>query len=133
MRRTLLVLVALALPAVAFAQTPKQTTISGKVGRSNIEVRLMMHPQVDKCSAAQTKVLRAEALEIGTAHIRANLTRLVKQAGTDASGPKEFFGVNFLGGCTADGTAWLAFPAEGKDRQVTRYAPQTGWSPMAKL
>lgn len=133
MRRTALAFAVLALPAAAVGQTAKQTTISGKVGRTNVEVRLVMHPQVDRCSAAQTKALRARALELGTDHIRSNLPRLVKQAGTDASGPKEFFGVNFLGGCTGDGTAWLAFPAEGKDKEVTRYAPQTGWSPMAKL
>ncbi|QZO01846.1 hypothetical protein [Chenggangzhangella methanolivorans] len=65
--------------------------------------------------------------------MRENLKALIKKAGTDASGPTQFFGVAFLAGCPKDGSAWVAFPAEGKDKLVSRFAPELGWSPMMKL
>lgn len=112
-----------------------QATIPGKVGRSNVQVRLIVHPQVAAgCTQALVREVRKRALELGEAHVRANLARLIKQAGTDASGATEFFGVTYLVGCPGEGVAWIAFPAEGKaDKQVTRFAPGVGWSPMTKL
>lgn len=124
-------LAVLALPAAA--ETAKQTTLSGKVGRSNVQVRLILHPQADGCAPALLEEVRREALELGQAHVRENLAKLIKQAGTDASGDREFFGLSYLAGCPNDGSAWIAFPAEGREKSLTRYAPQLGWSPMTKL
>ncbi|WP_020181374.1 hypothetical protein [Methylopila sp. M107] len=115
------------------AASLKHATLSTKVGKSNVQVRVLLHPQVDGCAPAQTKQISAEALRLGAAHVRANLPTLVRKAGTDASKPGEFFGMSYLAGCPKDGTAWIAFPAEGKDKQVTRFAPGLGWSGMMKL
>lgn len=129
-----LMIAVLATPAPgAIAATASQTTLSAKVGRSNVQVRLVIHPQAAACTPALVRLIKAQALREGEAHVRANLPKLVKKAGTDASKPGEFFGLNFLVGCPKDGTAWIAFPAEGKDKSVSRYAPELGWSPMMKL
>lgn len=133
MRRLAALFAALLLaPAVAAAPL-RQQTVSGKVGKSNVQVRLLVHPQVDGCTTAQTKLIQAEALKQGLAHVRETLPRLIAKAKTDASAPGEFFGVSFLVGCPKDGTAWIAFPAEGKEKAVSRYSPELGWSPMARL
>lgn len=133
---TAIALLALAAPLFAsLAAAPaKQAIVSGKVDRSNVQVRLIVHPQVDRCTPELVREVRKRALELGQAHVRANLAKLIKQAGTDASGDKEFFGVSYLVGCPGEGVAWIAFPVEGKDaRQVSRYAPGLGWSPMTRL
>jgi hypothetical protein len=127
------ILLALAAPGVAAAAAAKQTTLSGKVGKTNVQVRVMLHPQVDSCAPAVLKEIHRQALGLGLAHVRANLAKLVRQAKTDASGEKEFFGLSYLAGCPKDGAPWLAFPAEGKEKAVSRYAPGVGWSPMMKL
>lgn len=119
--------------AEAGAAPTKRMMLSTKVGRSNVQVSVILHPQVANCSAALTKEIRKQALERGAAHVRENLAKLVRQAGTDASGAAEFFGVSYLAGCPAGGSAWLAFPAEGKEKAVSRYAPELGWSPPVKL
>ena len=132
-------LLAALLPALGLAVAPagaaplKQTVVAGKVGRSNVQIRVVMHPQADFCSKALAGKIRERARELGEAHVRANLKTLIAKAGTDASGPTQFFGLAFLAGCPKDGSAWVAFPAQGKDKTVSRYAPELGWSPMMKL
>lgn len=126
-------LVVLALAAPAFAAPVKQTVVATKVGRSNVQIRIAIHPQADFCTKALAEKIRARAREIGEAHVRENLKNLIAKAGTDASGPTQFFGVGFLAGCPKDGSAWVAFPAEGKDKLVSRWAPELGWSPLLKL
>lgn len=123
----------LALAWVPASAAPKEVALAGKVGKTNVQVVMTLHPQVDACSAVQAKELRRQALALGLAHVRVNLPKLVRMAGTEASGETEFFGVRYLAGCLKDGSAWLAFPAEGKDKSVTRFAPGVGWSPMMKL
>lgn len=125
--------IALALVSAAAAAPARKEVIAGKVGKTNVEVGVILHPQADRCSAAQKTELRRQARALGEAHVRDNLPKLVRQAGTDASGAKEFFGVTFIGACLKDGTAWLAFPVEGKDKSVSRYAPGVGWTAWIKL
>ena len=115
------------------AAPPKTTTVMTRVGKTNVQVRILLHPQVDNCPAALSKEIRAQAVRLGQSHVRDNLAKLVKKAGTDASGPSEFFGVSYLAGCPKDGTAWIAFPAEGKDKSVSRFTPGAGWSAMLRL
>jgi hypothetical protein len=117
----------------AAAQSAKQTMIAAKAGRSNVQIRLVLHPQAPACSAALTREIKSEATRLGVAHVRANLAKLIRQARTDASGDKEFFGVSYLVGCPKDGSAWIAFPLDGKEKSVTRYAPPLGWSPMTRV
>ncbi|MDR4308742.1 hypothetical protein IHQ68_19145 [Chelatococcus sambhunathii] len=133
MARRLVLAAAFALSAVPALAAPKTTVVMAKVGKTNVQVRMLLHPQVDQCSAPLSKELRAEATRLGAAHVRENLPKLIKKAGTDASGPSEFFGVSYLAGCPKDGSAWLAFPVEGKDKSVTRFQPGLGWSGMTKL
>jgi len=115
------------------AAPTKREVIAGKVGKTNVEIGVILHPQANRCPAGLLKELRRQARALGEAHVRANLSKLVRQAGTDASGAKEFFGVTYIGACVPDGTAWLAFPAEGKDKSVSRYAPGVGWTALIKL
>lgn len=133
MRFALAILLAAACAAPASAVTATQTTLSTKVGKSNVQIRLIIHPQAAACTPALVKQIRAQALKSGEAHVRQNLQKLIRQAKTDASKPEEFFGLSFLVGCPKDGTAWIAFPAEGKEKSVSRYAPELGWSPMVRL
>jgi len=130
-RLALLAAIAAATPALS--EPLKLTTVAGKVGRSNVQVRIVVHPQADFCTKALAEKIKARARELGEAHVRANLKSLIKKAGTDASGPTQFFGVAFLAGCPKDGSAWVAFPADGKDKMVSRWAPELGWSPLLKL
>ncbi|RXF70773.1 hypothetical protein [Hansschlegelia zhihuaiae] len=131
--RFALALMLLAIAAPAAAASAKQTTLSGKAGKTNVQVRVILHPQVDSCAPDVLKEIHRQALALGLAHVRANLAKLVRQAKTDASGEKEFFGLSYLAGCPKDGAPWLAFPADGKEKSVSRYAPGAGWSPMMKL
>ena len=132
--RRLLPLGLLALCAAPLSAAPtKQTVEQTKVGKTNVQVRIVLHPQVDACAPERARELRRKAIELAQAHIRRNLPGLIKKAGTDASGPNQFFGVDYLAGCLKDGSGWIAFPVEGKDKQVTRFAPGLGWSPMMKL
>lgn len=124
---------AAALAAPAAAAPIKQTVVASKVGRSNVQIRILIHPQADFCTKPLAEKIRARARELGEAHVLENLKTLIRKAGTDASGPTQFFGVAFLAGCPKDGSAWVAFPAEGKDKLVSRWAPELGWSPMMKL
>lgn len=132
MRRTLacLLLIGAATPAMA---APKSFDVATKVGRSNVRMRVLLHPQADACSPKQIELLKAKALKEGADHIRAHLAEVMGKAKTDASGPKEFFGLSYLGGCPADGGAWIAFPVEGPNKAVARFSPGDGWSPMAPL
>jgi hypothetical protein len=132
MRRTLFCLLVLGVASPA-AAAPKSFEVATKVGRSNVKMRVVLHPQADKCSAKQIDLLKAKALKEGSGHIRAHLAEVTAKAKTDASGPKEFFGLGYLGGCPADGGVWIAFPAQGPDRAVARFSPGDGWSPMAPL
>ena len=117
----------------ASATPPKSFDVATQVGRSNIRLRVILHPQADHCSPAQIATLRAKALAEGEKHMRASLKEVIAKAGTDASGPKEFFGLSYLAGCPADGGVWIAFPAQGQGKAVARFSPGDGWSPMAPL
>lgn len=132
-RRLAVLALSVLLAAPVAAAPVKQTVVAVKVGRSNVQIRIVVHPQADFCTKALAEKIRARARELGEAHVRQNLKTLIAKAGTDASGPTQFFGVAFLAGCPKDGSAWVAFPAEGKDKTVSRYAPELGWSPMMKL
>ncbi|MFC3692412.1 hypothetical protein ACFOWB_09330 [Chenggangzhangella methanolivorans] len=131
--RAAAILAVFAAVAPVAAAPLKQTIVASKVGRSNVQIRIVVHPQADFCTKALAEKIKARARELGEAHVRENLKALIKKAGTDASGPTQFFGVAFLAGCPKDGSAWVAFPAEGKDKLVSRFAPELGWSPMMKL
>lgn len=133
MRLLLAPALALALSLPSAAAPTKREVIAGKVGKTNVEIGVILHPQANSCPAALLKELRRQARALGEAHVRANLSKLVRQAGTDASGAREFFGVTYLGACVSDGTAWLAFPVEGKDKSISRYAPGVGWTALIKL
>jgi len=122
--------VVFAFPAVA---APRSLEVATTVGRSNVRVRVILHPQADKCAQSQLQEIRKRAVAIGQDHIRRRLKAIIAKSGTDASGEKEFFGVSVLAGCPADGGAWIVFPVEGKQRSVSRYEPKTGWSPMIPL
>ena len=124
------IVVVFASPAVA---APKSLEAVTTVGRSNVRVRVILHPQADGCSQPQLQEIRKRAVAIGQDHIRRRLKAIIAKSGTDASGDKEFFGVSVVAGCPADGGAWIAFPIEGKQRSVSRYEPKTGWSPMIRL
>jgi hypothetical protein len=124
---------AAAEPAQPIGAKAKSFTVATKVGRSNIELRIILHPQVDSCSGPLLKEIRGRALALGQAHMRENLSKVIKASGTDASGDKQFFGLSFLAGCPAAGAPWIAFPAEGKDKVVTRFTAAAGWSPLAPL
>lgn len=132
-RLSLLLCAALTVAGPASAAPLKTTVIAAKVGRSNVQIRIVIHPQADFCTKPLAEKIKARARELGEAHVRENLKTLIQKAGTDASGPTQFFGVAFLAGCPKDGSAWVAFPAEGKDKMVSRWAPELGWSPMLKL
>lgn len=123
-------LVLLAFPASA---APKSFEEATRVGASNVRVRVVLHPQVDRCSPRQMAEIRKRAVAIAQDHVGKRLKAIIARSGTNASGDKEFFGVSMLAGCPADGGAWIAFPAEGKERSVTRHERGTGWSPMMRL
>lgn len=124
----------LALPApLRAAAAPKSFDAPTKVGKSNVRVRVILHPQADKCSPAQVELIRGKAVALGEAHMRAHLKEVIAKSRTDASGAGEFFGVSFLAGCPDDGGAWVAFPADKPEKSVTRYSKGEGWSPMAPL
>ncbi|MGA0532995.1 hypothetical protein [Hansschlegelia sp. KR7-227] len=124
---------AVALSASPALAAPKTFVVATKAGRSNVEVTVVLHPQVDRCAKPLVAEIRKQVALQGAAHVRAHLKTVVKASGTDASGKGQFFGLSFLAGCPADGTAWIAFPAQGKDKQVSRFAPGLGWSPMQPI
>ncbi|HEY0292413.1 MAG TPA: hypothetical protein VGC51_08760 [Hansschlegelia sp.] len=134
MRIAALIVLALAVPAAqAAAAAPKTFEVASKVGRSNVRFRAILHPQAAACSAAQIKTLRAKVLAEGEAHMRTHLKEVIAKSKTDASAPNEFFGLSYLVGCPPDGGAWVAFPAQGPNKAVSRFSPAEGWSPMAPL
>ena len=119
--------------AAAMAAEPKSFRIATKVGRSNVAITVVLHPQVDDCSAALLLEIRRKAEKEGQAFVRDHLAGLIKKSGTDASDDKQFFGVGYLAGCPKGGAAWIAFPLEGKDKSVSSFSPGAGWSPMIRL
>ena len=133
MRTAPIALAVAVLSTTALAAAPKTIRITTKVGKSNVQISVVLHPQVDQCGQAQVEAIRKKVVEQGEAYIRSRLPALTKKSGTDASGEKEFFGVNYLAGCPADGSAWIAFPAEGPNKSVARFTPGQGWTAMAPI
>ncbi len=124
---------ALLAASPAAAAEIKSFDIPGKIGASEVRISVVLHPQASACSPALLGEIRRRAESDGMAYLKAHLSAALRKAGADASGGRRFFGISYLAGCPADGSAWLAFPLQGKGKTVTRYAPGAGWSAKFRL
>ncbi|QZO01847.1 hypothetical protein [Chenggangzhangella methanolivorans] len=62
--RAAAILAVFAAVAPVAAAPLKQTIVASKVGRSNVQIRIVVHPQADFCTKALAEKIKARAREL---------------------------------------------------------------------